>query len=381
MTFFFWFCCGFIVYTYLLYPLLMVIWAHISPRPTRFVDGNLPSVSMIVAAYNEEEVIGQKLVNGLAIDYPAARLEFLFGSDGSSDETNKMLSEVREQRVRTFLYRERAGKLNVLNKVVPEAQGDILLFSDANTMYETDAVQKLVRHFADPSVGGVCGKLRLVNPNQNVGGQGEGLYWRYENILKQAEGRIYSVIGANGAIYAIRRELFRPLPNNVLIMDDFLIPLRVLEQGYRVIYEPEAVATENTSPGMQGEFRRKVRIAAANFNGIPYILALLNPLQGVIAFVLWSHKIIRWLVPFLAISAFVSNLFLLNSSDIYLLSFGLQLFFYIAALVGYLADRLFRHSGPLMIFYYLVAMNSALFLGFWRSVTRTQKMAWERVEH
>lgn len=381
MTFLFWFCVGLIVYTYLLYPLWMVVWAHLSPRGSRFVDGYLPSVSMVVAAYNEEEVIGQKLANGLAIDYPTERLEFLFGSDGSSDETNKMLSEMEDQRIRIFLYRQRAGKLKVLNKLVPEAKGDILLFSDANTMYEADAVRKLVRHFADPSVGGVCGKLRLLNPNQNVGGQGEGLYWQYENILKQAEGQIYSVIGANGAIYAIRRALFCPLPSDALIMDDFLIPLQVIEQGYRVIYEPEAVATEKTSPHMQGEFRRKVRIAAANFNGIPYILALLNPLRGMVAFALWSHKIVRWVVPFLAIGALVSNLFLLKGRGIYIVTFGLQLFFYVAALVGYLADRLFRHSGPLMVFYYLVTMNLALFLGFWRSVTRTQKMAWERVEH
>lgn len=381
MTFLFWFCVGLIVYTYLLYPLWMVVLAHVWPRRSRFVDGYLPSVSMVVAAYNEEEVIGQKLANGLAIDYPAERLEFLFGSDGSSDETNRILSEMEDQRVRVFLYPERAGKLNVLNKVVPEAKGDILLFSDANTMYEAEAIRKLVRHFADPSVGGVCGKLRLLNPNKNVGGQGEGLYWQYENRLKQAEGQIYSVIGANGAIYAIRRQLFCALPSQTVVMDDFLIPLRVLEQGYRMIYEPEAVATEKTSPHMQGEFRRKVRIAAANFNGIPYILALLNPSRGVVAFALWSHKVIRWVVPFLAIGAFVSNLFLLKARGIYFVTFGLQLFFYVAALVGYLADRLFRHSGPFMVFYYLVAMNLALFLGFWRSVTRTQKMAWERVEH
>jgi len=381
MTFLFWFCVGLIVYTYLLYPLWMVLWARVSPRRSRFVDGYLPSVSMVVAAYNEEGVIGQKLANCLAIDYPAERLEFLFGSDGSSDATNRVLSEMEVQRVRAFLYRERAGKLKVLNKLVPEAKGDILLFSDANTMYEPDAVRKLVRHFADPSVGGVCGKLRLLNPNQNVGGEGEGLYWQYETMLKQAEGQVYSVIGANGAIYAIRRALFCALPSQTVVMDDFLIPLRVLEQGYRVIYEPEAVATEKTSPNMQGEFRRKVRIAAANFNGIPYILGLLNPWRGVVALALWSHKIVRWLVPFFAVGAFVTNLSLLEIGDIYLVTFGLQLFVYVAALVGYLADRLFSHSGPLMVFYYLVAMNLAIFFGFWRSVTRTQKIAWERVEH
>ena len=441
MALFFWFCVGLIVYTYILYPLLVVVWAYFFPKPSRFVNAYLPSVSMVVAAYNEEEVIKQKLENCLAIDYPADKIEFLFASDGSSDRTNEILVGAMQRpprgiaptccqnveampglgqiapkcgqnvglrgiaptgppasrgisptgppasrgitptAVKAFLYRERAGKLNVLNKLVPEAKGELLVFSDANTMYEADAVRKLVRHFADPTVGGVCGKLRLVNPNQNVGGEGEGLYWRYENVLKSSEGKIYAVIGANGAIYAIRRELFRPLPSQAVIMDDFLISLRVLEQGFRVIYEPEAVASEKTSPDMQGEFTRKVRIAAANFNGISYIKGLLNPLRGFVALALWSHKIVRWLVPFLALAALVTNLFLLKLGGIYVVTLALHLLLYAGAILGYLGDRLFRHSGPFMLFYYLVTMNLAIFLGFWRSMTRTQKMAWERVEH
>jgi len=283
--------------------------------------------------------------------------------------------------VRPFLYREREGKLNVLNKTVPETRGDILVFSDANTMYRPDAVRKLVRHFTDPTVGGVCGQLRLVNPNDNAAGKGEGLYWCYENALKMAEGMIYTVIGANGAIYAIRRELFCPLPTGTVVMDDFLIPLRVLEQGRRMVYDPEAVATENTSPDMQGEFARRVRIAAANFNAIPHILGLLNPLRGFVALALWSHKIVRWLVPFLAIGALVTNLWVLKSGWIYVTTLGLQLLIYVGAILGYLGDRLFRRPGLLMPFYYLVAMNLAMFLGFWRSLTRTQKVAWERVQH
>jgi len=381
MAVLFWVCAGLIAYTYVLYPLLILIWARFSPQRTQVDESCFPSVSMVIAAYNEEDVIGKKIENCLALDYPPDHIEFLFGSDGSSDRTNEILNACDDTRIRSFPYQERAGKLNVLNKIVPEASGDLLVFSDANTMYRPDAVRKLARHFADATIGGVCGRLRLVNPNDSAGGEGEGLYWRYENVLKRAEGTILTVIGANGAIYAIRRELFRPLPTESVIMDDFLIPLRVLEQGRRVIYDPEAVATENTSPGMRGEFTRKVRIAAANFNAIPHILGLLNPFRGFVALALWSHKIVRWSVPFLAVGALVTNLFIPRSGWIYVVTLGLQLFIYVGAILGYLGDRLFGRSGPLMPFYYLVTMNLATFLGFWRSLTRTQKIAWERVQH
>jgi biofilm PGA synthesis N-glycosyltransferase PgaC len=381
MVVLFWICVGLVLYTYFLYPLLVVVWARLFPRHTRKDETYLPSVSMVVAAYNEERVIGQKLENCLAIDYPATCVEFVFGSDGSSDRTNEMLSTCGDARVRSFLYREREGKPSVLNKTVPETRGDILVFSDANTMYQAEAFRKLVRHFADPTVGSVCGQLLLVNPNDSAGGKGERLYWHYENVLKRAEGKIYTVVGANGAIYAIRRESFHPLPTQAVVMDDFLIPLYVLEEGRRVIYDPEAMATENTSPDMNGEFTRKVRIAAANFNAIPHVLGLLNPLRGFVALVLWSHKIVRWSVPFLAIGALVTNLSLVKSGWIYTFALGWQLLVYMGAILGYLSDRLFGRSTLFVPFYYLVTMNLAMLLGFGRSLTHRQKMAWERVEH
>jgi cellulose synthase/poly-beta-1,6-N-acetylglucosamine synthase-like glycosyltransferase len=377
----FWACVGLMLYTYLLYPLLIIVWARLFRRHTPAGELDLPTVSMVIAAYNEEDVIGKKLRNCLALDYPAERIEFLLGSDGSTDQTNEILSDCVDARIRAFLYQERAGKLNVLNKIVPAARGDILVFSDANTMYESDAVQKLVRHFEDLTVGGVCGRLILMNPNDSDGGRGEGLYWRYENVLKRAEGLIYTVIGANGAIYAIRRELFRPLPARAVVMDDFLIPLRVLEQGQRVVYDPDARAIESTSPDMHGEFTRKVRIAAANFNAIPHILGLLNPLRGFVALALWSHKMVRWSVPFLAIGALVTNALLLDVDRVYVVTLSLQLIAYVGAIIGYLGDRLFHRSGLFLPFYYLVTMNLAVLLGFWRSVTRTQEVAWERVQH
>ena len=336
---------------------------------------------MVIIAYNEEEVLERKIENCLALDYPPERIEFLFGSDGSSDLTNHILRACNEERVQAFIYQERRGKTSALNSIVPEASGDILLFSDANSICQPNAVKKLVQYLVDPTVGGVCGRLQLLNPSGNPGGQGEGLYWSYENLVKESEGAIQSVIGANGAIYAIRAALFRPLPTKTLIMDDFVITLQLLEQGYRVIYEPSAIATEYTSPDMESEFTRKIRIAAANFNALPYMLKLLIPSNGFNALAIFSHKILRWMVPFLAAGMLVSNLMLLGLGWVYHATLGFQLVIYIAALLGYLGDRLFQNSGPFIAFYYLGMINLALLIGFWRSITGTQKRAWKRVPH
>ena len=377
----FWVCVGLILYTYFFYPVLIVVWALLFPRPSRVDESALPHVSMLVAAYNEEDVIERKLQNCRELDYPADRIEFLFGSDASSDRTPEILNAGSSPQVRPFLFQERAGKASVLNKIEPQATGVILVLSDANTMYRSDAVRKLVRHFADSKVGGVCGRLELADPSGSAGGQGGGLYWRYENMLKASEGAVSTVIGANGGIYAIRKELFRPVPTDRVLMDDFIIPLRAVEEGYRVVYEPEAVGTENMSPNMHGEFRREVRIAAANFKAFPYILGLLNPFSGFASLALWSHKVLRWIVPFLALAALSSNLLIVRRAWVYAALLAVQALVYLGALLGCAEDRLSSRRNVFAPFYYLVAMNLALLLGFFRSLTRTQRAAWERVPH
>jgi len=373
-------CAGAILYTYVLYPLLVTVLSHLFPRPPLCDAAFTPSVSMIVAAYNEAAVIDEKIQNCLNLDYRRDRIEFLVGSDGSTDGTDDQLSTCRDDRVRPFLFPERRGKTRVLNAIVPDARGEVLVFSDANTMYQPDAVRRLVSHLADPDVGGVCGRLRLMKPADAAGDSGEGLYWRYENAIKRAEGALDTVVGANGAIYAIRRPLFRPLPTRSAVMDDFLIPLSVVEQGKRVTYEPNALATENASPSVAAEFGRKLRIAAANFNGLPHVVGLLNPLRGFVAWALWSHKVLRWLVPFLAFGAFVANARLLGGGWPFAALFGAQLIIYAAALGGFLADRYLGGAGPLVPFMYFGMVNLALVAGLWRSLTGSQPAAWRRVE-
>lgn len=376
----FWFLLFLILYSYFIYPILVGIWAAVRPV-NRVVDENYtPSVAMVFAAYNEESVITEKIENFKALDYPPNQISLYIGSDGSSDRTNAILETYQGDNINPFLYEQRSGKAAVLNRLLKNVDADIVIFSDANTIYDSQAVKKLVRHFADERVGGVCGLLVLSNPNENTGGEGERAYWAYENFIKRMEGKIKTVLGANGAIYALRLSLFHPLPESKMISDDFFIPLKAVEAGYDVVYDNTAQAYEKTSPTLEGEFTRKVRIGASNFNGLKEIKTLLNPRQGFVAFALWSHKVIRWFVPFILIGVFLCNANLTNYSP-YSLLFILQILFYIFALVGHLFEKngkvcpvLFRY--PL----YFVAMNAAMFVGFIKFLFGTQKTAWTRVE-
>jgi poly-beta-1,6-N-acetyl-D-glucosamine synthase len=375
----FWIALIIILYSYIGYPIFIWILGTYFPYHRKMENCYVPMVSMIVSAYNEESIIQEKIANFLNLDFPKRRIELLIGSDGSTDRTNKILTRIKYKQIHPFIFENRSGKSSVLNRLVKEAKGDILVFSDANTIYNADSIKKLVRNFVDEKIGGVCGQLQLINPNDNSGGKGERLYWDYENKLKFYESKFRTVLGANGAIYALRRYLYCPLPEHKVIMDDFLAPLKVVEQNYQVIYEPEALGAETTSPNIEGEFRRKIRIGAANFNALNEISPLLCPSRGFVALGLWSHKIFRWFVPFLLIIAFVSNAVLMDSV-FYHICFILQGLFYCCALGAYWLNlkgytvKIFTY--PL----YFCAVNLALAIGFYKFLTKSQKPAWQRVE-
>lgn len=372
---------GFLIfYTYLGYPVLLRGIAFFISKRRQIDDKHLPSVSMLIAAYNEEATIEEKLKNCLAIDYPQDKLEIIIGSDGSKDRTNEIVGKYASQQIHLVVSQERQGKAAVLNKLAQLAQGKIFVFSDANSMYRRDAIARLVPHFADDQVGGVCGRLVLLNKNGQIEAGGERFYWDYENYLKYLEGKIKTVFGANGAIYAIRRELFKTLPRDKVVTDDLLIPLSIAQRGYDIVYEKEAQAYEFAAPDLKSEFKRKVRIGAGNFHGMREILPLLSPLRGFISFGLWSHKIIRWMVPFLLIVMFVSNLMLWEVPLFYNTLFTLQTLFYALAFVAWILGRFDIHV-PLLIYpYYFVVVNLALLIGFFKFLTHTQKPAWSRVE-
>lgn len=368
-----------ISYTYIGYYFMLKTIVKYKKSQRRFDDTYQPSFSMIVAAFNEEKVIEQKIENFLNLRYSKEKMELIIGSDGSTDRTNEILDNLDSIIIKVKLYTHRRGKASVLNDLVKLASGDILVFSDANTMYERSAVKRLVRHFVEPQVGGVCGRLILDSADKNIGGKGEILYWDYENELKRLESRIRTIFGANGAIYAIHKNLYKSLPTDVVIMDDFLIALRIVESGYDVIFDEQAVGREAAALDEKGEFNRKIRIGAANFNSLRWIKPLLNPKRGFISYGLWSHKILRWFVPFFMLMLLISNLFLF-AYPLYIGSLIAQGMFYSCVLVGWILSMLSRKVHVFSYFYYFFLVNLGLLIGFIKFLLGTQKPAWSRTE-
>jgi cellulose synthase/poly-beta-1,6-N-acetylglucosamine synthase-like glycosyltransferase len=385
---FFWCAALLLAHTYFLYPLSLFVLDGAAQvvqniRATRGggvrrqvarVAGPKSSVSLVVAAYNEVSCIQQKLENSLALQYPAEKFEVLIGSDGSSDGTDDIVRKCLDARVR-LSPAPRAGKTTVLNRCIPMAKGDIVVLSDANTMIEPEAIERLVRHFDDPEVGAVCGKLRLYNPTKQD--YEESAYWSYESLIKMYEGRRGAVVGANGGLYAIRRSLFTELPPSTIV-DDFVIPLRILEKGYKVAYEEKAVAHEETTEDYGKEFGRRARIAAGNFQSLRMVPGLLLPTAGFPAFAFWSHKLLRWCAPALMGVALLANVFLLDSMFYRFTLFGQALFYALAYLgkVGALKRGTAKRAAS--VAYYFVTMNLAIVVGFWRFLRNTQRAAWDR---
>lgn len=366
-----------VVFSYVLYPLLLWIACRVAATAPAApgLDELPPTVSVLVAAHNEERFIAEKVHNTLALLYPADRLEVVVASDGSVDGTAEAVRAIQDSRLRLFDYAERRGKSAVLNSAIPELAGEIVVLSDANTLFEPEALSRLLRWFRDPTVNTVCGRLILVDPatGQNV----DSLYWRYETFLKKKEARLGALLGANGAIYAIRRDRYVPIPNNTIV-DDFVIPLlSKLEHGGRIVYDETAVATEETPAEIGSEFRRRARIGTGGYQSLALLWRLLHPRYGWTAFAFFSHKVLRWIAPFLLIGAFVANLFLLDR-PFYRWTMGAQIAFYVMSFIGVrvrgraLPFRLLRLAGM------FTGMNAALFVGFLRWLALPQTGTWQR---
>jgi cellulose synthase/poly-beta-1,6-N-acetylglucosamine synthase-like glycosyltransferase len=335
----------------------------------------LPTVSLLIAAYNEEAVIDARILNALALDYPADKLEIVVASDGSSDATQVIVKRYADRGVRLLTFVPRRGKSSVLNAAFPELKGEIVLMSDANTQNDRMAARNIVRWFHDPKVGVVCGRLVLTDPE--TGRNVDSLYWKYETFLKKCEGRLRALLGANGGIYAIRRSLFLPIPIDTIV-DDFVIPLRArLRTACDILYDWEAIAREESAPSVGAEFHRRSRIGAGGFQSIGMLWKLLLPTQGWVAFTFFSHKILRWLCPFFLLALLSTSAFL-GDYPFYRLALFAQLAFYLLSLlVGLLPVRL-RALKPLRITTMFTGMNAALLVGFWRWLWGSQKGAWKR---
>jgi cellulose synthase/poly-beta-1,6-N-acetylglucosamine synthase-like glycosyltransferase len=382
-----------VAYTYVLYPILLLVLylfrtsfeslrtlllrsgRRLSDR-LELSDEHLPTISFVLAARNEVLVIEQKIRNFLEIRYPKEKMELLIGSDASEDGTVAIARRYESVRVRIFDFKKRSGKTGVLKKLVPEARGEILVLSDANTFFRKETVRNLVRHFSDPRVGAVCGELRLEAPDGSL--QTEGVYWRYETILKTMEGAFGSVLGANGGIYAIRAHLFPRVPIDT-ISEDFLIPLLIRKQGYRMPFDREAVAFEKNPVDPAGEFRRRVRIGSGCVQALVHIAPLLSPRFGFLAFALFSHKLMRWSVPIALIGALVTNLLLLNQSG-YLLLFVVQIVFYVLAWAGHHRYARGEPLGLLTFPFLFITLNLALLIGYYEYFATERSLGWERTE-
>ena len=374
----FWTSAALVVYTYLAYP--VVLWLLTSrdrgPRPPEALDDRaLPTISVLIVAHNEEHIIRERIENLLSLDYPSDKLELAVASDGSRDGTAAIVAEYATRSVRLFAYETNAGKAAALDATVPKLRGDIAVLSDANTMMEVRALRYLARWFRDPQVGVVCGKLVLTDPATGL--NVDSMYWRYETFLKRCEGKLGALLGANGAIYAIRRSVFPGiLPTT--IVDDFVIPLVArIRSGCRIVYDEAAMAFEETPPDLDMEFRRRARIGAGDFQSLALVRPLLDPRQGWIAFTFVSHKLLRWLCPFFLIAIAGANV-LLFDRGFYGVALLAQAALYGVAFFGrFLSHR--SAAGRIMRLATMFAtMNAALLVGFFRWATARQQGAWER---
>lgn len=371
-----WVSIGVVFYAYAGYGAAIWLISRVVKRPVKRSD-DLPMVTLLVAAFNEEDVIRTKIENSFALDYPKDKLEILIVADGSSDGTCDVVASYADRGVRLLFSPERRGKNHAVNRAVPTARGEIVVFSDANAYFEPDSIKMLVRNFGDPEVALVAGEKRVADGDGTVGA-GEGLYWRYESWLKRLDSSVSSVMGAAGEIFAIRKHLYEP-PAADAIIEDFMLSMGLVKDGWRVVYEPKAVAVEEASPNAAEEFKRKVRIVAGGWQAVVRLWPLCTPKHGLVAFQYVSHRVLRWVaVPFLLPIIVGLNLALLHQ-PLYQALLGLQAAFYTLAAVGWVLEKRGLTWKPAYLPFFFVFLNWAAACGAWRFWTKTQAVTWEKV--
>ena len=379
----FWIALFIVVYTYIGYGLFLYAAVRLRealrPRTVSPDPDPWPEVTLLIAAYNEEEVVEQKMRNSLAQDYPAERLRIVWVTDGSNDATNERLAAWPEAQV--LFSPERRGKTAALNRAFALIDTPLVVCTDANTMLNRKAVREMVRLFSDPEVGCVAGEKRVAAADGNAAST-EGIYWKYESKLKEWDDRLRSACGAAGELFAVRKSLFRPVPEDTLL-DDFLISMRIVMQGYRIAYSTRAYALETPSADMREEGKRKRRIAAGGLQAIVRLRPLLNPLRyGVFSWQYVSHRVLRWsLAPVLLLLLIPLNAALACCAErntVYVVLLLLQGLFYLAGIAGWLLSRRGIKSRLLYVPYYFLFMNVNVFRGMWYLVTHKGSGAWEK---
>lgn len=370
---------GMLFYLFIGYPVLLFVFSRVLPAKKVKKQAIRPSVAMIISCYNEEKIIREKLENTLAIDYPKDKFCIYVVSDASSDRTDDIVREYGDRGVRLLRQDQRGGKTLGLNRAVSEIESEIVVFSDANAMYQRDAVVKLVENFADGRVGYVVGNARYSDGSRTSSSQNENVYWNYEGIIKKLESRLHSVVGGDGAIYAIRRRLYDEM--RATDINDFVNPLQIVSRGYRGIYEQEAVCTEETSGAFHKEIGRKRRIVNRSFTGLWRVKEVLNPsVTGIFSWMILSHKLLRWLTPiflgFILIPALVLGG--LTRDPFNLISLPTCLFLVLGTM-GYLLSEKVKIPFVLSFPYYFIAVNAASFMGIIDSAMGRVAVTWNTV--
>lgn len=382
----FWSCVSAFVYNYAGYPIVLFILSTIfqaksdlffligkRARRSRALTDELPTVAVLLSAYNEEAVIRDKVKNYLELDYPESRLEFLIGLDAPSDSTPEILAPMKSNRVRVWHFASRQGKLAVLCNLAQQTSAEIVVSTDANTMMRADCIRALVRHFRDPRVGAVSGEEVRITA-RGTDPAAESIYWRYESALKFLENRLNCSLGGNGSVLAVRRPLFRL--DKPSIVEDFQIPLDIRFKGHRVVYDPEALAVEEIAPSHSAQFARRIRLGAGDFQALFSNLKCLNPKNGLAAFCFFSHRVLRWLGPVFLLMALVSSLFLFEVPFFQTL-IALQCGFYLGAFIGYWRKKNGRKTGFLALPVNFCSMNLALLLGLFQYLSGRHSTVWK----
>jgi biofilm PGA synthesis N-glycosyltransferase PgaC len=388
---FFWISSGGILYTYFGYPLLIFLLGKLV-RKTEVFQPYEPAVTLLIAAYNEEIIIEEKIRNSLAIDYPKELFQILIVADGSSDNTTEIVQRHAESGVELLYQPERRGKMAAINRALPHARGEIIVFSDANNYYHADTICNLVRPFGDPKVGAATGAKIIVQGDGSLGAS-EGLYWKYESFIKKQESLLGSCTSAAGEVLAIRKDLYSSPPDNI-INDDFFIAMQIVRSGYRLVYVPEAKSIERVSPSARDEITRRTRINAGRFQAIAMAKQILPFDRPLLVWQIFSHKFLRPLIPFGMIGAAVFNLvavlfppesnsLLILGKPFSIILLSLQGVFYALAGIGMNSGHRGEKNRLLRLFYlpaFLTHSNWAALMGFFKFLRGGQSHLWERIQ-
>lgn len=379
MELLFWILWSLIGYTYIGYPLVVLLLSLLIDNRVR-KRAIEPVVTFLITAYNEERDIAEKLENTLALDYPAEKLEVIVASDGSDDRTDEIVAAYHRRGVQLIRSDGRRGKTAMQNRAVDASRGDVIVFSDATTRYDRLAVRKLVQNFADPAVGAVSGRFRYVDPGCSPIGKGTSVFWDYESYIKLRQTKIRTITGCSGCMYAVRRSLYTPLPADII--SDLVEPLAILRKGYTIVYEPDAFAYELPCTKTDDEFTMRIRVITRGMQGLLYMRKLLNPFRyGFVAFQLVSHKILRWLVPLFAVGGYALTIVLLDRGAIYYVAFCLQTAFYLLASLGWLMEYSSKKMPLLSLPLYFCVVNSASIVALVRLLMNKKDVQWKTVRY